>query len=126
MVVRWTFSDPSTLETWTFTINPREDNTPGFEKNHTYANTSAPDGKVLVFEGRDNVRRGGFSGVLLTEEHYNTLHTWWDKRNQIEVTDDLGRSHSIIIEKFLPKRRRSQRYPWAHDYEVEYVVVDWA
>jgi hypothetical protein len=125
VVVRWTFEDQATLETYTFDVNPKEDDTPGYSKNFKFTNTSAPDGKVLVFEGRDQPREGGFSGTVLTEAHFNALHTWWDKRNQILLTDDLGRSYSIIIKSFRPKRRRSQNYPWRHDYEVDYVVVDW-
>lgn len=126
MVVRWEFQDQSTLETWSFEVNPSEDGTPGYEKTFQYTNTSAPDGKVIVFEGRDAVRRGSFKGTILTQAQYNTLLSWWQKRNQIQVTDDLGRSYSIIVETFMPTRRRSMHYPWRHDYEMAYVVVDWA
>lgn len=125
MVVRWTFEDPTTLEVYTFEVNPREDNTPGWEKNFGYQNTSAPDGKVLVFEGRDNVRRGSFSGTLFTQEHFDTLQEWWAKRRQITVTDDLGRSYSVVLETFKPTRKRSYHHPWRHDYEITYVIVDW-
>lgn len=126
MVVRWKFDDPTTLESWTFELNPSEDNTPAFEKNHTYVNTSGPDGKVVVFEGRDNPRRGTFSGTVLTEQHYNTLHTWWAKRSQIKMTDDLGRENFIIIESFSPERARSRLHPWRHNYQISYTIVDWA
>jgi hypothetical protein len=125
MVVRWTLQDLSTLETYQFPVNPREDDTPGWEKNFQYTNTSAPDGRVIVTEGRDNVRRGGFSGIIYTEGQYNALYSWWDKRNQLQLTDDLGRSHKIILESFRAKRKRSFQHPWRHDYEVTYVIVDW-
>lgn len=123
MVVRWTFTDPSTSDSWTFDVNPTEDNTPGFKKGMTYGKTTA--GKTLVFEGQDEIRQGGFSGHITTEAEYNTLYTWWEKRNQIQMADDLGRQSTIIVDSFTPKRQRSHRFPWKHSYDVTYTIISW-
>jgi hypothetical protein len=124
MVVRWTFQDLTTLQTYTMAVNPREDNTPGFEKSFAIEQTTAPGGKTLVFEGTDRPRRGGFSGALYTESEYTTLWEWWDRRNQIRITDDLGRSFTVIFETYMPKRKRSYDHPWRHDYEITYIVLN--
>lgn len=125
MVVKWQFYDPSLAETYVFAINPNEDGTPGYKKNFSYRATSAPNGNVVMFEGRADPRRGQFSGVLLDEAQLNALTLWYEKRSQITVTDDLGRTFSIVVESFEPKRRWSVSHPWRHDYSMSYVIVDW-
>ena len=127
MVVRWTFTDNSmaTPEVWTVPINPVEQNLTQYSKNITYQNTAAPDGKVLVMEGRQNPRTGSFNGVSLTQEHHDTFISWFEKNDQIEVTDDLGRTFSIIITGYNATRRWSVSHPYRHDYTVDFTVVDW-
>lgn len=125
MVVRWTFTDNATAETYTFPINPNEGGTPPLEKTMTYTNTAAPNGRALAFEGRQKVREGSFSGTLLEETHYTAFETWYEKRNQITMTDDLGRSFEIYITKFDAKRVRAATVPWKHTYVVNYVIIDW-
>lgn len=124
-VVRWVFEDPVTLETYNFAVNPSQGGTPGLKKTINYANTSAPNGKVVVFEGRDEVQRLEFSGTILEEAEYNAFMTWADKRYQIVMTDDLGRSFSLIIESFEAQRQRAIHYPWKHSYSVSALIVDW-
>lgn len=124
-VTRWIFQDPVTSTSVTFPINPNDGGSPSYEHNFQYQNTAAPDGKVLVYEGRDNPQAIEFSGVLFTEDHFNMFVTWWQKRYQVNVTDDLGREFSIIIEKFVPKRERAIHFPWKHSYSVTATVVDW-
>lgn len=125
MVVRWTFEDPVTLEEYEFDINPNAGGTPAYEKSFEYERTSAPDGKVIVFEGRDAPQKLEFSGVILEQAHYDAFVEWWQKRYQISVTDDLGRTFSIILEKFNPTRVRAYHYPWKHNYTVTATIVDW-
>lgn len=124
-VVRWTFEDPVTSETYEFLLNPREGGTPTLEKNMVYTNTAAPDGRVLVFEGRQRHQEGEFSGTVLTEEQYDAMVYWFGKRNQIYMTDDLGRTLTIYITRFEAKRIRAATVPWKHEYTCNYVVMDW-
>lgn len=127
MVVRWTFTDASlaTPETYTFEVNPVEGGTPTRKKTITYQNTAAPDGKTLIFEGRDEVQQFRFTGVLLTQTHYEAFLEWYEKRHQILVTDDLGREFWIYITSFEATRQRAVHYPWKHSYTVEATVLDW-
>ena len=124
-VVRWRFDDPVTLESYTFEINPSEGGSPALKKNLSYVNTAAPDGRALAFEGRMNTQTSSFKGTILTEEHYQAMETWFNKRNQIYMTDDLGRTLSIYITDFEPQRVRSVQHPWKHTYTCSYFVLDW-
>lgn len=122
-VVRWQFYDPVTLQTLTFEINPDDGGSPAYAKTITYANTSAPNGAVLIFEGRDQVQKLEWSGTLLTQTHFTAYTTWWAKRYQVQLTDDLGRIFQIVVESFTPTRKRSALYPWKHTYKVVATVV---
>lgn len=124
-LVRWEFEDPVTLDTYEFEVNPSAGGTPSYTKNFAYRVPAAPDGKVIVFEGRDPAKTIEFSGRLLTEAQFNAFVTWWDKRYQVNVTDDLGRTFSILIQSFNPTRVRRRSHPWTHDYSVEATIVDW-
>lgn len=123
--IPWIFRDLVTNDTYQWEVNPNEGGSPIYEKSITYQNTSAPDGKTLIFEGRDQPATGTFSGVLLTEEQYDTLYTWWNKRHQVQIEDDLGRTFVIYITKFVPRRERARNYPWKHSYTVDYVILNW-
>jgi hypothetical protein len=124
-VVRWTFEDPTAAQTYEFEINPNDGGSPGYERNVSYQNTSAPDGKTLIFEGAPRAQELEFSGTLLTQEQYDAFVTWWQKKNQVKMTDDLGREWWIVITRFAPTRERSVHYPWKHSYSVTAVIVDW-
>lgn len=124
-VLRWVFEDLTDLSTWVIQVNPREGGAPEYRKNVAYQTTSGEDGKVLAFEGRDQAQTSEFSGVILTEEMYTTFVTWFEKRHQIRVTDDLGRSFMIYITGFSPKRKWSTTHPWRHDYTCTYTILNW-
>jgi hypothetical protein len=120
----WTLYDYVTAETYDLEINPNEGGSPSYEKTWNVASTSAPDGKVVIFEGRDAPKRVSVSGVLLTEDLYNAFVSWYDKRNLLRLTDDLGREFDIYIERFSPTRVRSVSHPWRHNYELSYIIVE--
>jgi hypothetical protein len=126
-VVRWQFFDPVGSVTYQFELNPNDGGSPSYDKRINYENTSAPDGKTLIFEGRDEVQKLEWSGVILTQAHYDAYVTWWEKRRQIKVTDDFGRQFWIYLTSFKPTRRiRGQRvYPWRHDYSITATIVSW-
>jgi hypothetical protein len=123
---RWVFEDLVTLESWTMDVNPRDGGAPQYQKNVSYQATAGEDGKTLAFEGRDSPLTSEFSGVVLTETMYNTFLTWYQKRHQVQITDDLDRVFMIYITGFNPKRKWSTTHPWRHDYTCTYTVIDWA
>lgn len=125
MVVRWIFTDAVVPETYTFEINPNEGGSPTYKKNVIFKNTAAPNGKTLIFEGRDDPATFSFSGTLLSQAQYTAFQTWFLKRRQITITDDLSRSFSIYITSFDPKRVRAANNPWKHTYTCEAISLDW-
>lgn len=125
MVTRWIFEDPSASETYTWEINPRDGGSPQYEKTINYQNTTAPDGKTVIFEGLDKPLELEWSGVILSQDHYETLIEWFEKRRQIKLTDDLGRIYWVYITAFLPSRRRAVGRPYKHDYTMKATVLSW-
>lgn len=126
MVTRWTFQDLSTSEIVTLPINPKDGGSPSFSKHINYSSTAAPDGKTLVFEGLDDPQTLEWSGTILDQTHYELLRTWYSKRHQIVITDDLGRQFTCYITKYTPKRKRSVQHPYKHDYDMSATILDWA
>lgn len=125
MRIAWVLSDPITSTTYELPINPDSGGTPARRKNFSYQNTAAPDGKVLMFEGREAPKTISVSGVILTEAHLDGLITWYNKRNAIELTDDLGRVYRVYITGLSPSRERRGTRPWFHTYSMEMTILDW-
>lgn len=123
MRIGWQIYDPVTAETITLEINPNDDGSLQYEKQMTYKNTSAPGGNVVAFEGRDAPYTSSFSGVLLTENQYNTYVDIFSKRYPLQLTDDLGRSFLVYFTSFKPKRKISRTYPWRHEYTCDYYIM---
>lgn len=125
--IPWIFRDLHQAEPveYTWEVNPREFDI-GFRKQIQYESTSASDGRALLYEGRDEVKRVTFSGTILTEDQYDMMMLWFNKRYQMQLQDDLGRLFSIYIVSFQPKRQRSNGYPWKHEYTCEAIILDWA
>lgn len=124
-LVRWSFYDPLTLETYVFEINPKQGGSPGVQKAIGYQKPAGPGGRMIVFEGMDEAQVLAWEGTILTQEHYEALYTWAKKRYQIEMTDDLGRHYWVYISKFVPTRVRAASHRWKHTYTAEAPIVDW-
>lgn len=124
-VVRWVFTDPTDASTYTFSINPSQGGSPQYRKTLSYQATAAPGGKVLAFEGRDQVKTYSVQGVVLEQADYEAMILWFSKRYALQVTDDLGRTFDIYITEFLPERQRSALYQYKHRYTLNYIELDW-
>ena len=92
-------------------------------KHVAVQNALAPGGKTLLYGNSDDVRQLDFSGVIETQTMYNLLNTWFDKADPIEITDDLGRTFTIVMTKYSPKRVRKSGNPWFHTYSVTGMIV---
>lgn len=125
--IAWHFRDYTVdpTEEYKWEINPKEFDITN-RKQLSFQTTAAPDGRVLAFEGRDEVQKVAFSGTVLTESQYEQMLHWFTKRHQVEIEDDLGRIFSIYITSFNPKRERNRSYPWKHSYTCEAIVLDWS
>lgn len=123
MTVRWTFFDPTNGTTYAFAVNPSQGGSPIYRKTISFQNTLAPGGAVLIYEGQREAQTSEFSGTILEEAQYNEMVTWFNKRYQIRLTDDLNRVFYIYITEFTPRRERAFHYPWKHSYTVKYTVI---
>lgn len=124
-VVKWTLYDPVLDSTLTFPINPAEGFLPEREKEFSMEHTTAPNGKFIAFEGAETPIAFNFSGTFLDEASYNFMVTWFNKKYQLRLTDDLGKQYWVYLKKFSPKRRRSSNYRWSFSYDAEAVIINW-
>lgn len=124
MVVRWQVYDPY-LGTEEFPLNPSEVDLPPLEKDITTRHTTA-NNKAVLFEGNGEPTEFKFNGVLFEEADYDWFVTWYNKKYQVRVTDDLGQEFWIYLQSFRPRRRRSFHHPWCIEYEAVAVIVDWS
>lgn len=122
-MAKWRFTDPTNSTTYIFEISPNDGGTPSRKKQIFYSKTTAPDGINITMEGRDEPANGSFSGVLLSQTQFDAFNTWYEKRHQIQVTDDLNRTMTIYITGFDAKRKFSTSHPWRHTYTIDYIKV---
>lgn len=122
--VAWTLTDNSsgTPEVYEFPINPNEFKPPGRRANITQESSTAPNGALVVFQGRDGARTGRMSGAVMSEQHYTDLLAWFDKWYPLVLQDDLGQTFNILITSVDWDRLRRAQHPWRFDYSVEFLV----
>lgn len=123
-VVRWTFFDVETSESVVLPLNPNEMSSPTFQRSTKSAWTSRfsargtagggngaePDngrGRPRLFDsGPSSPTDFTFSGIIQSEAHYELLLEWAKRCNLLRVTDHLGRTFEMIIQRFEPVEQR--------------------
>lgn len=123
--VPWKFDDPVTLEQYSFEVNPNEHQQPQRRKKIVTEDTCAPDGRTILFEGRREVKKTTWSGIILTQEQFDEFDTWFEKPYQVKLTDDRGQEYWVYLESWEPTRQRAQHYPWKHQYSMTAYILDW-
>lgn len=135
-VHRWQFYDPA-LENerpnlgqnnfwhleWTVPINPREMSSPFPEKAVSVHQTTALDGRALLYEGSTPPPNWTFSGAILDWDHYWRLQVWSGKSNRIRITDHFGRHLWCYLLKFDPEPVRAPNRYWRHNYTMSALVL---
>jgi hypothetical protein len=122
--MKWELYDPQTGESYSFLINPLSWNLNPLVKNMT--NQPASHGsRQISFQGRNQPQTMTFSGTILEESEYSALQRWANKRNQVKLTDDLGRIMWIYIMRFSPQRQLSPNNPFYFSYSIEATILDW-
>lgn len=124
--VAWTLTDNSTgaPEVFQFPINPSEMDMPGREANISGETTVSPNGGVVLFQGRDKVRTGSFSGKILSQAYLNDFETWMSKWYPLDLVDDLANSWTILVTTYSLTRLRRASNPHAYEYQVQFMVMD--
>jgi hypothetical protein len=123
--VAWKLTDSSTGTgvDFLFPINPNKFDLPRREGNIVTQSTTAPSGSTLIFQGRDNVPRMSFAGVILTQAFYTDAETWFTKRYPMTLTDDQSRTWNILITSFDMERRLSATNQYAFNYTVQGLLI---
>lgn len=125
--VAWTLTDPTgaTPATYSWQINPAQASL-NYSKSPVYqisgGGTNAQEN--VIFEVQDAQQKLSFSGTVLTEEQYNEMILWFNKGNELLLTDDLGRGFVVYISNFSFQRKRSNDFPWYHTFSGEFLVVN--
>jgi hypothetical protein len=122
VVVRWTFTEVWSAQSWTFSINPNEGGSPAFEKQMNITSNVGPYRGGIIQEGRMDPPTISFSGVILTQNHYEMLEAWFMKRVLLDMTDDVGRTFRGVFSQFTPERQRRPYRPWYHTYSAGFTV----
>lgn len=120
-VTRWVFYDPALNETWQVPRNPDAMTSPYPERKFVYNSTTAGanGGVSVVYEAHADPAQWQFSGKLKTQDHFNQLMKWRRKNNRVQVTDHLGRTFFITINKMDMVPVRVNPYAgefWTHAY----------
>lgn len=125
MHVAWQLIDNSTGTPvpYIFPYNPNEFEPPKRSANVTEQMAVAANGNPVIFQGRDNVKTGSFSGWMKGSANWTNFLTEMDKPYVLQLTDDLSNSWFILIKEFTPKRIRRHIEPNHYDYSVEFLVM---
>lgn len=122
--VAWILTDLTDSSSYSWEVNPKTADT-AYKKTLTDQASSAEDGRRITFEGRTEVQKIAFSGTVLRQGQYEAMLTWFSKRYQVQLTDDLGRDFMVYILNFNAERVRSNTYPWKHVFSGEFAILDW-
>lgn len=125
MTVKWTLTDPSGVApaNYTFEINPSHGGIVSFKKLLIYNVYAAADGSLVALEGRQPLVDFQFVGDVLSQAQFTALELWYQKRNRVVVTDDLGQTFNVYIHSLAWTRKPSTNYPWFHSYTCDSKVI---
>lgn len=116
MTVRWIFTDLVTSDTYTPPINPNKMTTITGRK----ATTSVPgDTGPLTITVQPRPIDFSFGGVMYDQEHYDALAELVERRHPYRITDHLGRTFDVLLNRFEPEDRPPRPGKgWRHNYTV--------
>lgn len=119
----WTLYNPATSVGYDWEVNPQTFKVTKVKKSINTDPTAA--GQRLYYEGRPQPVALSFSGVVLTEHQLQQLYAAADTRNQIMITDDLGRTYWFYITNLQVSRQLKRYNEWYHTFSVDAIVLDW-
>ena len=122
-LVRWTLEDPELGETFDFPVNPREAGEPERAKNMN--GTTSTQGAHVRFQGRDQMPKSQFSGVILSEQHDKFLNDWYDTPHVVIITNHLGQQFRAVLVRLQIVRRNRINNPWSATFTAEYEHYGW-
>lgn len=124
MVVRWRFYEKANMaNTYTWEVNPNAGGSPGTEKAMTQNVTTGPRRTGILQEGQYSPPSISFSGVILTQAHYEAMEDWFTRRVLLEMRDDLGRRFVGVFSSWQPERVYKASNAWYHTYQATFLAA---
>lgn len=105
---------------YVFDINPNDGGSPAVTKNLAVTQSTGPNRVNILQEGQSAAPVLDFSGTILTQQHYEALETWFDKRIFLKLTDDLNREFYGVFSRWTPRRTRRPNNVWFHTFDAEF------
>ncbi len=121
MFVRWTLTDPQTADVLTFTANPSAGGSEHIRR--TIDETATTAGPPNLSEGRPKVDASEITGYFREQAMFDAFVAWLGKPYPVTLVDDLGRTASIVLAEFHPKKESTRAHPWRHSYSLKYYTI---
>lgn len=119
---KWTFEDPVSAETFTFTYNPTDGGEPGVKKIVT-TQTTGVDRLPIIIAVTTSPGEIALKGTLLSQSDRDALLAWVDKDRQFLWTNDLDEQRWIYIDKFSATRKHAVSHAYRADYDLHAIVL---
>jgi hypothetical protein len=124
MVTRATLYDPYLVVTASWPTNPSEGGEPSRRKSLSIIETTASDGRTIVFEGTPPPLEFEFRLTVLSLTERDFWVEWFSKPYQVQYTSDLGEQYWIYFDRLDMSRKRAINRPFkadmtAHAYELD-------
>lgn len=124
-MAQWKLTDNSTgtpVE-YNFYVNPKTQGFDGRKANVTSETSTAPNGQVLLFQGRDKVPTFKFSGHIISSAQYSDMNTWLEKPYPMVLTDDQSRAWTVLITSYTLERVKRANNQYRFDYNVDGLII---
>lgn len=131
--IPWYFHDPVLDETYAWPVNPSEDNGSNtiskaskFQVQAGMHRNSAgiDDISTIMMQGGKDLESFSYSGNIYNQQQLEAFEYWCEKDYAVELTDDLGRTWSVLIESFSTQRVRSNQNPYKHSYQMTGIILE--
>lgn len=121
----WVLTDWSTgiPDTYEFPINPREYSPPGKKASFAFQRPTAPNGQAILFQGLNEIAEGSFSGVVKTQNEFETLDAWVEKWYPVYLTDDRSNTWQILFTEISWTRKHRHIDPDTYEYTAKFLEL---
>lgn len=131
--ISWTLYDPELDEEYNLPVNPYEDGGSfaiskgvGYETVSGMYQDSLGNDRIgtIVFGTPDPLETFNFSGRTYDDAQHTEMERWAAKNEPVHLTDDLGRTWEILIDRFEPRRLPTMKNsPYKHSYTLSGIVL---
>lgn len=123
-VVRWIFQEVSTGTTHTVEINPNKASSPMLPKTLTFSSRLDSAGRIAGVSEKVRPKDWTFEGVIFTQTHHDALIEWAKKPGKVRITDHLGRTFEVMMQKIqVTDRRPTPLNDWRFTYSFACLVL---